>query len=494
MKQAEQQLIPLVDSHSSIATPATQLLDYVQIRISPGIAAAHLSDRISKPGPALQQSLIDLTYAFNHISPSEPMTDRVANIRRSDLADWVFCMQFGFGPYGDSVQRWRQTHSLLWLVPAITSLRTPDPDLLKAAAQVSHDSPAWVTVTYERLRLLRNDPSIRPEIESVRTELARRHADLSTQNLFTQLALTNATTLPQFMSLAPMQPTSIGYEYDDEGFAAVDNKATMAGLPINTSTVERLDTATATMLNLKLPLSALVTSALESNWHKQLHFELAMAVWTRAVLLDKPEEARRLTPLLIEGEPGWKQWLTAYDNAATPADRTAAALFALTRFPSVRPYINAGPGREEGFVSYSVFRDNWWCANMGTSNSSTDNYSTSYNYRAGVEITSSPLPTPSIPAFITPAMSAEAAAEHTQLLKVGDAPAYFGRETLAWVKAHPKDPRAPKLLGFAFRAMRNGCNLEASTTLRHQIFNTLHTTYPNSEWARHYSNFESNTE
>lgn len=47
-----------------------------------------------------------------------------------------------------------------------------------------------------------------------------------------------------------------------------------------------------------------------------------------------------------------------------------------------------------------------------------------------------------------------------------------------WVKAHPTDPRDAELLGFAFRAMRNGCNLENSTGLRRQVFETLHTRYP----------------
>jgi hypothetical protein len=91
-------------------------------------------------------------------------------------------------------------------------------------------------------------------------------------------------------------------------------------------------------------------------------------------------------------------------------------------------------------------------------------------------------------------MSTEAAVEQTQLLKIGDAPAYFGREALAWVKAHPKDPRAPELLGFAFRAMRNGCNLENSSPLRHEVFDALHTAYPNSEWGRRYSTFDTNPE
>jgi hypothetical protein len=251
-----------------------------------------------------------------------------------------------------------------------------------------------------------------------------------------------------------------------------------------------------------LPLSALVSLALESTWPKQLRFEFAMAVWTRGVLLDRPEEAHRLTPILIEGEPGWKSWLTAFDAASTPPstaastpdDRQVRALLALMRFPSVRPYINSGAGREEGFVGYSSYRDNWWCAGIGIDQNAPDTftYSGSYNIGFGGNTSASPKrPQQQLPSFITPAMATEAHQEHAQLETIGDAPGYFGRSALAWVKAHPTDKRNPELLGFAFRAMRNGCNLEAYTQQRHQVFDTLHTLYPQSEWAKRYTKFES---
>ena len=77
---------------------------------------------------------------------------------------------------------------------------------------------------------------------------------------------------------------------------------------------------------------------------------------------------------------------------------------------------------------------------------------------------------------------------------IGDAPQYFGSQALAWVKAHSGDPRGAELLGFAFRAMRNGCNLEQSAGLRHEVFNALHAKYGQSEWARRYARFESDSQ
>jgi hypothetical protein len=258
----------------------------------------------------------------------------------------------------------------------------------------------------------------------------------------------------------------------------------MAGLPINVAGAKRIDAETAIIFNRHIPLQALVPLVVNSSWPKQLRFELAMAVWTRAVLLDQPDQARRLTPAMLAGEPGWKPWLSAYDAAATPDDRRVTGLLALMRFPSVRPYLNAGATREEGFVGYSSLRDNWWCADMGAFD-----YSTGHNFGGGYPNPNQPPPI-ELPAFVTPSMNAEADREIAQLAKIGDAPQYFGQQTLAWIKAHPTDPRNAEVLGFALRAMRNGCNLEKSYDLKRQVFTLLHTRYPQSEWAKKYPSLE----
>jgi hypothetical protein len=89
----------------------------------------------------------------------------------------------------------------------------------------------------------------------------------------------------------------------------------MAGLGVNAAGAKRFNIETAIILDEKLPLLTLAGIVHRQELPKQLQFELAMAVWTRAVLLNKPEVARTLTPAMVEGEPGWKKWLAAYDNA-----------------------------------------------------------------------------------------------------------------------------------------------------------------------------------
>jgi hypothetical protein len=487
--QAADRFRQIAQGGGPYAAPAVELLNMIELRTSPGVAAARLGDAISKPDIHLAQHLVDLAYVHDNALTHED------DARRSDLVDWELTMEgLASAPKGVSPQtaalkhaaeRWRQTGNVAWLVAALSKLDSPDPDLVRAAAAVPLSSPAWVSLTYYRLKLLPAGAPARTEIENVLAQLKSAHAPRNAINLFTVQARQKAESPAQYARLAPMEQVA----EDDDGYGPLPNsggslynakRSTMAGLAVNVAGVERIDFDSAVVFNRQLPLSDLVSLVLDSKWTKQLRFELAMAVWTRAVLLDQPDQARRLTAVMVEGEPGWQPWLTAYDDATTPDERHVTALLALMRFPSVRPYINAGAGREEGFAAYSSYRDNWWCAGMGW-----PDYNTGHNFSAGYEDPNQ-VPSVAAPGFVTPATEASARQELAALERIPDAPEYFGTQALAWVSAHPADKRNADLLGFALRAMRNGCNLERTTPLRQQVFNLLHKNYPNSSWAKTY--------
>jgi hypothetical protein len=492
MRQAAAQFQKVMQAGGTYAGPAEELLNFVDLRINPGVAAARLGDRISHPDPRLQQHLTDLAYVGD-----DKWLEHQEDARKSDLVDWALTMQgFPIDPkrtprqnqaFQHAKERWRQTGNAAWLIAALNNAHAPDEELIRAAESVPPTSPAWVTITYGRLQLRPAGVEARAQDEKLLRDLAALHESQDTLNLFTILARQKAESLEQYARLAPLEP--VGEDDGVDGFGPLSPASapptgmalpTMAGLPINVSGVKRIDSETAIVLNQHLPLKDLVPMVLNSTWPRQLRFELAMAVWTRAVLLDRPQDARRLSPVMIAGEPGWKQWLTAYDAAATNDEHRITGLLALMRFPSVRPYINASSGREEGFAAYSGYRDNWWCADMGGFN-----YDTGHNFGAAYPNPNQP-PSIDLPSFVTPSMTSESNQEHAELAKIGDAPEYFGNQTLAWVKAHPKDPRNSELLGFALRAMRNGCNLEKSFALKREIFKLLHSRYPQSEWAKKY--------
>jgi hypothetical protein len=482
MRAAQTQLRAIIQSGGRYAAPATDLLNFVEIRIDPGIASVRLAQAIDNPDPRLRQHLIDLDRGFNNLdTPASKPDTIIATESTDDLTDFIRTAAFPFGrdTSAHALDRWHATHSEAWLLAALMNFqfsKPAPPDLLAAAAAIPRTSPIWVAVTYARLKAAHNDPATRAELARILPDIEKAESP-STTNAFRELAQPHAETIEAFIQLGTVVPA--GFD-DGDGMASYyintgPNKSgpTMAGIPVNSDA--RFTPPTAILLNRNLPLATLAVYARTNALPRQIHFELAQAVWTRAVLLDQPDIARTLTPTLIAGEPGWTQWLNAYDSATNENDRQLAKLLALMRFPSVQPYVESGAGRPEGFVGYSFYRDNWWCSTVITTP-----YTNNDN---------PPPPVPP-PTFLTPATITEARSQLESLLKIGGSAPYFGNATLAWVKANPNDPRAAQLLGFAFRALRNSCDLEDANPQRRQIFDLLHARYPNSEWAHRYPKFE----
>jgi len=67
---------------------------------------------------------------------------------------------------------------------------------------------------------------------------------------------------------------------------------------VNLPDAKRFNQQSAAVPNQHLPLETLAKIVRRRAFPKQLQFELAMAVWTRAVLLEKPEIAKSLTSAL----------------------------------------------------------------------------------------------------------------------------------------------------------------------------------------------------
>ena len=220
LRQAADRFRQIAQRGGPYAAPAIELLNMIELRTNPGVAAARLGDAISKPDTHLEQHLVDLAYVHDN----SQLLDHSDDARKSDLVDWSLTMAgFVKGPRGlptdtaalnHATERWHQTGNVAWLVAALSKMKSADPDLVRAAAAVPPSSPAWTSLTYYRLALLPAGAPARTEIENVLAQLKTNHATRDTINLFTILARQKAESLEQFASLAPMQPVG----EDDEGY------------------------------------------------------------------------------------------------------------------------------------------------------------------------------------------------------------------------------------------------------------------------------------
>jgi hypothetical protein len=506
---------------------AAGLLDFVALRLDPAAQAETLAARLTTPDRAqtpgiFQQALIDLRY-YLYPPYSEQVTNTSRALPKSAVFVWMKAMQTsapvqkmdgGLGQPTDpakaqqqraataaeALTRWNNTHATPWLIAAMANTQPDDaaaPELIQAATAVSPtspNSPAWTAATYHRLRLMPDAVGMRSDLAAIGPTLL--HApQRSTINLFKLLNQRTSPTLADFLHAAAALPA--GVTTMDSGLPAfaldTQPQTNLCGVHGSQATTLLFNPDVATILNTRMPLTLLAEAAEDKDLPRNLSFQIAQAIWTRAVLLNQPDIAKRMSPLLIGCYPAWKQWLDDYDNAATATDRHVTGLLALMRFPSTSPLVSAGMERSDGFAGYSMYRDNWWAAGpdaiTDAKPAAADNSSGPPATFFGTQpATRAALPDPP---FLTAADRVIADREIATLRTTPCASDYFATAALEWQRQHPNpDPRTLTLLGFAERAVRSGCRTDATKELNHRLFVIVQTKYPKSEWARRYTTWE----
>ena len=506
MLEAEKRLRQLIaDPEMKPLLTALRSYDgYVALRATPAARAVELASQIDgpSPDPTFGQDMTDLLYYF-----SSPGAFSDSDLQaRSEMVDWVQTMRVPDPEH--ALKKWRATHSDAWLIAALT-LQAPGAadagtgaELAAAALKIPANSPAYASATYHRLRLM---PVSAPSgLAAQRAELTRllpaieKTETQSTINLFLTLRAATAPTLDDFLLDAARMPaaTTSNDEEDPDAMTVAGGKMTVCAVELTSAKAKaeaarRFDQDGAVILNQRLPADQMAAAGTSEKLPQPLRFETALAAWSRAVLLDQPQIAASLSPGLAACQPGMKQWLDKYDHSTSSDDRHANGLMALMRFPSIRPYVNLGVSRNEDFAAYDDYRDNWWCADLGTDTQS-NNFVKNINYPGKPATVLKLVPTDRFPnpPFVDAASAGRAAGELEALGKIGSAPDYFAAQSLGWVAAHPADERNADLLGFAKRVMRNGCRTEQSSEWDHKLFLALQKKYPNSSWAKKYTTWE----
>jgi hypothetical protein len=479
------------------------MLDRVNARLEPELQVRTLATRLTapKPDPNFYQDVLDLSYLLSDdvgvndsalvhrsntsVSPSANQAEQ----RAVDMLTWI--KAFRTGDKSTILLHWNTSHTSPRLLAALTFAKRSDsvtPELLYAAANVPPGDPAYPAVMYHRLRLLPSSASARSELLTVLSHISAKES-ASTYNLFAALNANSAPDLKTWLGQAARKPAAEATYGEEDAF---DNKSTPqpCGPPLRDGDTPLFAPDVATVLNTRFPLRLLTEAAESSILPPNVRFQVAQAAWARAVLLDQRDIAARLSPVLIRCNDKWEPVLSDYDRAKSPEDRKASALFALMRFASTEPNVREGNYRFDGFATYSYYRDNWWCFTIPPTQRGQGSWREQYNDDTGWGFTSLAHPDLPDPAFLTAADRAEAAKEIAALRSIPKASDYFPAEALAWQHAHPNDPRAPELLGQAFRVIRNACGDKTSTETEHRLFLMLHRQYPTNHWTLQYRSWE----
>jgi hypothetical protein len=498
----------LADKNLTEMHDATQrLLGFVSIRLHRAQRFQELETSLANGGSAktLRQDLTDYLWLLDHpvltktvtLAPataSQPpqkgvTVDESTRLKGADMTDWIFTFQqTGDSAFEHSFERWQETKSLPWLVATIAKVRANNKaaaELSAASAKIAPDSPAYITLTFHRLRLLEqsgNRDSARQQLDQL---LARLSTALSrsAKNQFLALRMKLATSLEDFLKFAPR------FSNDAEVYP---NPPEGAAAPASAS-ASHFDADASIVFTEKLPLRALVEAAKTTPMPKSLRRDMVIGAWTRAILLGQDTTARELVPIAEELVPEAKAEFTEYSRTTDVEPLRFAAVFAILRNPGFRPFVTAGYPRgnlytvgEPGFNKLDNFHDNWWCSLTPTPEN--ESYARDY-YRMFIKL-SSPLQEiysedkfPS-PFFLSADERATADKEHAELEAQSAAPNWLGKRALDWANSHPDDPRVPEALHLVVRAWRYGCTEGAGANYAKAAYNLLHKRYPASEWTK----------
>lgn len=236
------------------------------------------------------------------------------------------------------------------------------------------------------------------------------------------------------------------------------------------------DADAAVVLTEKLPLRMLVEAAASPRLPLRLKREVALASWSRAILLEDSQTAGKLVPTVVALEPLLKSDFSRYLAANNPEDRGFAAAFAILRNPGLGPVVRPNLLREVSVDSRGDFpTDNWWCKLDQSQEGPMD-------YNPPLLLVYPNRRIESV-AFLDAPSRQQAAKEWDRLSSLPPAASHLGAGAIAYARAHPDDPRVPEALYRVVRATRYGCTDDSTGRFSKEAFDLLHGRYPKSPWT-----------
>jgi len=458
------------------ATPlhasARGLLAFIAARARPVERLHELSRRLATSKTIALQDLTDYTrlmdIALGEIGAAP--VDVEALTRGDEMTAWIVNTQQR--RTDRSLERWKQTRSEPWLVAALWSLppeHVEAPALIAASGAVPRNSPAFTTSGFLRVRLMIQ----RGELDAARAALASLPGgpgpgvDAETANLFQAARFAVAGSLDELLTYASRRIVPQFYHVSAEYNAA----------PPSANDRPVWDDDVAAVFNTRLPLDQLVAAAESTRLSSRLRIRVAQAAFTRAFVLDRPQEAGRAATALRQLAPQLRADLTRYLSAPDRDARTRAGVLMLLRTPGLSINVAGADddvtykGTEPRRVFGHAYPRNWWCGVNGQ-----------FEHGAA-SLIAGPDRLP-FPPFLGDAQR-RATEQEVEALKGLDAPrTYLMAEAIKWARARRTDPDAAEALALSIEGWRWSPCSYGQSAFPGDAFALLHRQFPDSEWAK----------
>jgi tetratricopeptide (TPR) repeat protein len=491
LTEAEARLTKLLsdESASAMRDSVRRMLSLVGLRLRPAERLRELSQVLSSNSSSqtLKQDLWDYTVLVDKYLgesdeiPDENLKKTIDAAGRDDMTDWVVSFQTEpAAGLEHSLERWQKTGNLAWMISALSKVDSKNaktPELILAADRVDPSSPAYATAQFHLARLLTEGGDLTGARRRL-DDVLRNSTALppSALNLFRHQRMMLAESLDDFLEFAQRQPAA--FSWDEDGHQ----------MPIDLKDDEELkewagrtllDVDAVTIMNQYFPLEVLRDSINSKSLPKHIRRQIALAAWTRSVVLDNEKMSVELAPQVAMLAPELKPSIDSYLAAKSSSNRKAAALYTILKFPGLAPYTPSSFGRLTPLHERDIYRENWWCGGYvpGTDEDEGD------ESEADSTSPATPPPPPLV-LFLNNVQRASAKAEHDRLLAAGAAPSYLSREVIEWANKTPADARIAESLYIVVKATRYGCTDSDNGKSSKAAFDLLHKRYPRSPWAK----------
>jgi hypothetical protein len=436
-------------------------LNFVRIRTEPEQRAKEIGIALAGPAP-------DANFANDIRDLNWLLLKQVKTSNPPPLLAWIAAWRGG-GTGGTAYATWHQSHAIPWLLVAIVKADAADPfapDLIDEAAKIPPGTPAYDTVFFHRVRLLtalKRTDEARALLDAALPPFQRQRPSSNLNALLAE-RMAVARNFSEFLVYAPRSPlkTESQGSYDlhgqcNEKAHAVNKEADCPELK-----QPQFNEDAVTVLNRQTPIHLLIEAATSPSMPANLRQNIAVATWTRTVLLEDAASATKLASSLPKAISD-----TAGSSIGFPAN------LAILRNPGIRPYLETGVPRVASYSYFDELRNNWWCKPWGQSQSSGE---------------AKPMPVPNVGFLPADALS-RADAEYQQLQQLPGSVVVIGQRVLDYAKEHPDDSNIPEALALVVRAGHYACQPHSGsdkseyTPVSKAAFELLHRRYPKSPWA-----------
>jgi hypothetical protein len=515
------QALILRDQHSEYRSDMEDLLDTLNYETSsPADSLDRLVKLVTMPhGNRFGNAVANLTFLLhsyfdehgNRLPQDGEDKDPPADIpvEKYDLTDWLITLHqpdetwefYGVDQKKQleqqqkqrglhALERWHKTHSLPWLVAALSLndlLDKSNRDLLLAATKTPAQSKAFCTAQfYVADSLLRSNRKAEANLLLSRI-LARNDLPPSTRNLFLCQKLVASKSVIEYLNSIAQRPVAITTNFDPgqlpENWMSVEAQSKFYSIDKVIAETQTND------LNANLPQSYWVRWSGDRTLPSSLRSRIVLAAWLRSTLLG--EEAN-LDDQLVEAYPSLRKGMTSYKASQDSAEKRFALACLIISNWGMTPYLEPGVSRHGSkFNEWDNFNANFWlplaptpltAPKAGSANVSAPQF---YEYlgssvmRSRLQLYSKP----ALRALLTDAERKQADSERLAIWK-NHPSKFLGDAIISWAKAHPKDPRVPEMLYHLVKLPRwSPGRTDIGTKYSREGYLLLHKQYPNNPWT-----------